>query len=242
MSTYDRRRTPEEAWRFANIVGAELHGFGLAPIWAGSLRRGNVAVGDLDGIVVTDQPLSEQIWPSWIEKATAKKAHGWKEIEGHGRMMIDLWACPPESVGAMLLFLTGPAEMNVWMRNRAIDFGWMLTQYGLFEAVEKTKKSGKVERVCGKRLDTPRPNTSPGASFTARTTPAFDIDAIFSVSTRQFFATAIAMSSADSRNDTFRSTRFTPSRLIVGFTRHQPPGPDTPHQRAAAAQASSLSS
>lgn len=158
MSTYDRRRTQEEAWRFANMVGADLHGYGAAPVWAGSLRRCSGSVGDLDGIVVTELPLAEMLWPSWVKKATPKKAFGWFEIDGYGRMMVDLWSCPPQSVGAFLLFLTGPPEMNVWMRRRANDLGWMLTQYGLFEIGENAK--GK--RVPGKRLDTPLPNTSPG--------------------------------------------------------------------------------
>lgn len=130
----------------------------------GSLRRArdgeNTDVGDLDLIVWCPVPemlvdLREMTWPSGIE-ATAKKASGWVLGEHPtDRLMVDAWLCPQDALGPMAVFLTGPARLNVWMRQITVDRqpGWMLSQYGVFEAVPHPTRQGI--RVAGARLDVP---------------------------------------------------------------------------------------
>jgi len=158
VSTYDKRRPWEEVTPFVDLAvevlrrtpsGGDL--FSPPPpepvlLVAGSYRRQCPDVGDLDVIVVTDEPLTTWNWVGL--KVTEKKAFGWLDIGGE-RMMLDAWRCPPDSVGPFLLFLTGPPDLNVWMRQRADRRGLLLNQYGLFVA----EKNDRGKTVPGDRVD-----------------------------------------------------------------------------------------
>jgi len=50
-----------------------------------------------------------------------------------GEIQVDLRVVPRESFGAALQYFTGSKEHNVRLRQRAIDRGWRLNEYGLFE-------------------------------------------------------------------------------------------------------------
>lgn len=129
----------------------------------GSLRRARdgepTDVGDLDLLVWCPEPdlltdLRDLGWPSGVE-ATQRKASGWVRGPDGDRMMLDAWLCPAASVGPMAVFLTGPARLNVWMRQVTMDRRpeWLLSQYGLFEAEPHPTQVGK--RIAGKRIDQP---------------------------------------------------------------------------------------
>lgn len=160
MSTFDRRRTPTEADPFVREIRDRLLNDSaslFAPtltdddlIICGSYRRQAEDVGDLDFVVITSMSLTEYGW-DWLH-VTEKKANGWVTIGGD-RMFADVWRVPPESAGAMALFLTGPADWNIYTRQRATAQGMVLNQYGLHTAVENPAP-GKPP-LPGDRLDVP---------------------------------------------------------------------------------------
>ena len=46
---------------------------------------------------------------------------------------MDIRFLPEESYGAALLYFTGSKDFNVMMRKKAIDKGYLLNEYALFE-------------------------------------------------------------------------------------------------------------
>lgn len=90
----------------------------------GSWRRGSEMVGDLDVVLffpaleLVELPLSFT-----AERRGGKIAQG--EMRG---IHVDFWACEPHQAGPFLWFVTGPKELNIWMRSRALSMGMKLTQ------------------------------------------------------------------------------------------------------------------
>ena len=136
-------------------------------------------IGDLDLLLTCRSDVVKDLkdptleFPSWLT-VTPKKAHGWLTAETIsdderlwsllkdaddlydepvGRMMIDAWWCPWTSVGPFAMFLTGPPEWNVWMRQQATAAGYMLSQYGLFVPESKPTKTYPNRVVAGVRVD-----------------------------------------------------------------------------------------
>src|SRR5690606_29597909 len=62
---------------------------------------------------------------------------------------VDLRVVDEESFGAALLYFTGSKAHNVALRQLALDKGWHLTEYGLFEG---TGEKGASPLSSGKRL------------------------------------------------------------------------------------------
>lgn len=185
MSTYDRRRTPLEAAPFVAALIDDFEQVGAArPLVMGSIRRYGTAqphkvdgVGDLDVIVVPPEPeptlmddnpspvmLTDVRLPPYL-RVTPKKAFGWREVYNHGRMMVDGWWCPAESVGAFAMFLTGPPGLNIVMRQISVDADLMLTQYGLFRPVKAPTKTYPNRVKPGVRVDDPSAGLPAGATM-----------------------------------------------------------------------------
>jgi DNA polymerase (family 10) len=98
---------------------------------AGSYRRGKSTVGDID-IATRESPqavnsrvrsVADEIIAAGTEKTS---------IRCLGRQ-VDFRFAPPESFGAMLLYLTGSKEFNIRLRELAIGKGLRLNEYGLEE-------------------------------------------------------------------------------------------------------------
>jgi DNA polymerase/3'-5' exonuclease PolX len=122
----------------------KLPGF-LGVETAGSVRRRNPVVSDVDLVVwaeIDDLTVWNEPWqkscPQVPIRWTPKGAAGdWKDVR------IEFYKAPTVlDVGATMLFTTGPASLNVYMRQQAIKRGWKLSQYGLL-------------RQDGMRVDTP---------------------------------------------------------------------------------------
>lgn len=113
---------------------------------AGSLRRMKETVGDIDVLVVTDNPKSvmetfvsmgnvAEIVEKGASKSTVRLDEG---IE------CDLRVVPPESFGSALIYFTGSKEHNVALRRVAISKGWKLNEYGLFSGNDRL--AGRTEK------------------------------------------------------------------------------------------------
>jgi DNA polymerase (family X) len=130
---------------------------------AGSYRRGGKDVGDLDILTVG----SKHIGPR-IEKQIFKTFSDVKILASGDtklsflimptNLQVDIRFVPPESYGAALLYFTGSKEFNVMMRKMAIDQGYLLNEYGLFENGEYVagKTEGEVFEKLGMKLIEPK--------------------------------------------------------------------------------------
>ncbi len=102
--------------------------------FAGSLRRGRETIGDVDLLVATEQPacvmeffcghpLVAKVLVSGDTKSSVRLNSG---------LQVDLRAVPAVHWGAALLYFTGSKDHNVILRERAIERGMRLNEYGLY--------------------------------------------------------------------------------------------------------------
>lgn len=121
-----------EAEAVAALAVADLAGLhGLHAYVGGSVRRLRRTVSDVDlALVVPDGVESLELLPGWADgpawHVTPKTA-----TTTLGGVRVEVWWCPPDGIGPMMCFLTGPADLNVWMRRRALQQRMRLNQYTL---------------------------------------------------------------------------------------------------------------
>ncbi len=124
---------------------------------AGSYRRKAKTIGDLD-ILVSGKPVAKQTEKLLYKtfKTTTTLASGETKIAFMifpENLQVDIRFVPEESYGAALLYFTGSKEFNVMMRKQAIEKGYLLNEYGLFEDGEHI--AGRTEEEVFKKLDLP---------------------------------------------------------------------------------------
>lgn len=132
---YARRHLCFEARRVANPI---LEGLRALPAvdrteTAGSLRRGLETVGDLDFIVGSSQPQPIMDWftsMSEVQEVTAK-GETKSSVRLAGGMQADLRVVPPEQFVFALHHFTGSKDHNVLMRQRALQRGYSLSEWGI---------------------------------------------------------------------------------------------------------------
>ncbi|MGH8911681.1 MAG: DNA polymerase/3'-5' exonuclease PolX [Acidimicrobiia bacterium] len=133
----DRRTPIAEALPLATDLVAQLSSIpGVVDVLhCGSLRRFSDTIGDVDIVVGTTDPapVMDRVaeWP------------GATEVIGHGRtktsiltrsgLQVDVRAVAPDQFGSAILYFTGSKTHNIALRQRAIDRGWLLNEYGLLE-------------------------------------------------------------------------------------------------------------
>ena len=102
---------------------------------AGSLRRKRETVGDLDFIVASDQPQPVMDWFVNLEGVEEVTAHGntKSSVRFQGGLQADLRVVPPAQFAFALMHFTGSKEHNVRMRQRALERGLSLSEWGLFD-------------------------------------------------------------------------------------------------------------
>ena len=119
---------------------------------AGSYRRGEVDIGDIDIIIIPRKGLllKDCIPPSYedINWLGEKKAQ--IVIKGE---KVDIHATIQDSFGAARLYFTGPADWNIGMRIRARSMGYKLNEYGLFSLESGEFIAGRYERDIFTKLD-----------------------------------------------------------------------------------------
>ena len=111
---------------------------------AGSLRRGKSVIGDLDilstnkaaGEVLARYPEVEQVVESGPKRVSVKLKMG---------TQVDVRIFEEDEYGAAMMYFTGSKDHNVAMRNLAIEKGWKLNEYGLFETKSNTRLAGETE-------------------------------------------------------------------------------------------------
>ncbi len=108
---------------------------------AGSFRRKETTVGDLDFLIVSNNP--ELVMDSFtqmkevlsiLDKGTTKSS-----VRLKNGLQVDLRVVNPDQHGAALLYFTGNKQHNIELRKLALKKGWTLNEYALSEL-----KTGKV--------------------------------------------------------------------------------------------------
>jgi DNA polymerase (family 10) len=114
----------------------------------GSLRRGKEVVKDLDLIASSNKP--KEVMQAFISGPNVEKvvAHGETKssVILHGGIPCDLRVIPPETWATALAHFTGSKEHNIALRQRAIDRGLHLSEWGLFKGESKTPVKLKEEK------------------------------------------------------------------------------------------------
>ncbi|MBU0534910.1 DNA polymerase/3'-5' exonuclease PolX [Patescibacteria group bacterium] len=113
---------------------------------AGSFRRRNPTIGDLDIPIATNKPESvikhflkfpevEEILVEGDKKAS---------VVLKNEVQVDIRVSTPQAYGAMLQYFTGSKQHNILLRNHALTKGMSLSEYGI-------KRGDNVKEFSGER-------------------------------------------------------------------------------------------
>ncbi len=100
---------------------------------AGSLRRGKETIGDLDLLLITDDP--DEVSQHILKYADIDQvlAHGENKVSFRlkNTMQVDVRILDKKNFGAALMYFTGSKEHNIALRGLANKLGYTLNEYGL---------------------------------------------------------------------------------------------------------------
>jgi DNA polymerase (family 10) len=113
----------------------------------GSLRRGRETCGDIDLLAVGDDDALMERFVTYP---------GIDRVLGHGPtrssvllpgdIQVDLRLVTPESAGAAAQYFTGSKAHNIAVRDRALDQGLRLNEYGLYRTEDGERVAGTSEQ------------------------------------------------------------------------------------------------
>jgi DNA polymerase (family 10) len=122
---------------------------------AGSYRRGKDTVGDLDVLVVADEPRGVMDCFGAYPGRTQVVMRGDKKMSirlGSG-LQVDLRVVPAASFGAAMQYFTGSKAHNIVLRGKAKDRGLKVNEYGVFRGEKQI--AGATEEDVYAALDLP---------------------------------------------------------------------------------------
>jgi DNA polymerase (family 10) len=101
----------------------------------GSIRRFSDTVGDVDIVVATTDPAAVAEFVIGLPEVSEVIGSGGTKTSFLTRegMQVDVRTVEPDQLGSALLYFTGSKAHNIALRQRALDRGWLLSEYGLFE-------------------------------------------------------------------------------------------------------------
>ena len=130
---------------------------------AGSLRRWQETIGDLDILAISEEPEKIADYFSKMPEVQHVYAHGDTKVmvrlnpPAGGGIDADLRVVPAQSFGAALQYFTGNKDHNVEVRKIAIKKGYKLNEYGLFKG-KKVVAARTEEEIYEKLgMETPPP-------------------------------------------------------------------------------------
>ena len=120
----------------------------------GSLRRGCDTCGDIDILAVGGDASLMEVFASHprVERVLG---HGDTKasVRLQGGYQADLRLVPIESRGAAMQYFTGSKAHNIVVRDRAVQRGLKLNEYGLFKVEDDSKLAGETEEGIYAALD-----------------------------------------------------------------------------------------
>lgn len=142
LSGKDRRTPIADAFPLAERLVEDLLGLTtvLDAKFCGSLRRMSETVGDIDITVSSNDPLAVM---------EAVRTHGEASdiiLSGDTKtsfltaagLQVDVRVVAPAQFGAAILYFTGSKAHNIELRQRAIDRGLLLNEYGLLDTSDES--------------------------------------------------------------------------------------------------------
>ena len=114
---------------------------------AGSLRRWQESVGDLDFLAISSKP--ELVMNKFVSMPEVEHVYARGDTKSMVRLKsgidADLRVLPNESFGAALQYFTGSKDHNVEVRKIAIKYGYKLNEYGLFKGKKAVAAADEKE-------------------------------------------------------------------------------------------------
>ncbi len=150
LQAFEKRMLLPEAEGVFQKLSSYFGALGIEVGMAGSLRRGKSTVGDLD-LLSTDGrvvdaikgcPGVAQVLESGPRRTSVKLDDG---------VQVDVRLFNKEEYGAALVYFTGSKDHNIALRNLAIEKGWKLNEYGLFDR-SGGRVGGKTEEDIYEKL------------------------------------------------------------------------------------------
>jgi len=122
---------------------------------AGSYRRKKETVGDMDLLVVADNPTEVMNCFVSYEEVKEVIAHGETKSSVILRtgLQVDLRVIPRDSYGAAMLYFTGSKAHNVAIRRIAQGQEYKINEYGIYRG--ETWKAGKTEEEMSNQIGLP---------------------------------------------------------------------------------------
>ncbi len=127
--------------------------------FAGSYRRGQETVGDLDLLVDSNCP--EEVMDHFAEfdsiNSTIVRGETKMSVRLENEFQVDLRVVPAESFGAALQYFTGSQAHNVLVRGRAKHMGKKINEWGVFqlEGDQEQWLAGRTEQEVYEALGLP---------------------------------------------------------------------------------------
>ena len=120
--------------------------------YAGSVKRRQETIGDLDILVISDRPARVMDFFVNMPEVGEVLAKGPTKttVRLNNGLQADVRVVPPESFGAALQYFTGDKYHNVAVREIAIKKGYKLNEYGLFKG--KKRIAGEDEKEIYEKL------------------------------------------------------------------------------------------
>jgi len=150
LQSFEKRMLLPEAEGEFQKMSSYFGALGIQVAMAGSLRRGRSTVGDLD-LLSTDVRVIEaikgcpgvaQVLESGPRRTSVKLDEG---------VQVDVRLFTEEEYGAASVYFTGSKDHNIALRNLAIEKGWKLNEYGLFDKGGE-RLAGRTEQEVYERL------------------------------------------------------------------------------------------
>jgi DNA polymerase (family 10) len=114
----------------------------------GSLRRGAETCGDVDILAIGAQPA---LLEAFVAHPNVERVLGRGETKAsvllRGGLQADVRLVAPASRGAALQYFTGSKAHNIALRDLALERGWRLNEYGLFDANERALAGATEEGI-----------------------------------------------------------------------------------------------
>jgi DNA polymerase (family 10) len=140
---YSERHLLIDAWLAAEPILEELrsHPDVTRCSTAGSLRRSKEIVGDIDFVVSSKRAASVIDFFTGLPGILTVQAKGETKASVllPGGIQADLRVVTDAEFASALLYFTGSKEHNIVLRQRAIQRGLRLNEYGLFRSQEETR-------------------------------------------------------------------------------------------------------
>jgi DNA polymerase (family 10) len=126
---------------------------------AGSIRRGQETVGDIDLLISSRD--GEEALREFVKLPAVKRATALGETRAsviiEGDLQVDVRAVPEESYGAALQYFTGSKQHSVHLRTIAQKRGLKINEYGVFRGDERIGGENEQDTYSALGMKTPPP-------------------------------------------------------------------------------------